>query len=151
LGINQTFPCCGNLHKMLDTTSGLPDNCPVCHAPKEKFAEKDDAIKTPADASALADLEKKHVPLIKVNKSCSLLGGCVDVHALMGEIIHPMLPEHFITSVDFYLDDQFLSRVILTPEKMNPAAGHHLKVSSGRITVIPHCNLHGSWIAEADL
>lgn len=129
----------------------VPDNCPVCHAPKEKFAEKEDAIKLPEDPANLSELEQKHIPLINVVKACNLLEGCTDLHAKMGAIVHPMLAEHYITSIDFYLDNQFLSRVVLTPEKLNPAVALHLKAESGKITVISHCNLHGSYMSETGL
>lgn len=45
----------------------------------------------------------------------------------------------------------FISRVKLTPTKLNPAAGLHLKAENGRLAVVDHCNLHGAWIKEEDL
>lgn len=129
-----------------------PDNCPVCHAPKTAFEEKEDAIKTAADPKNLTELEKKHIPVIALVKKCGLIPeGCQDVHVKMGEIQHPMQPEHYITHIDFYLDKEFISRVILTPGSLNPAAALHLKAESGKLTVIELCNLHGAWINEADL
>jgi superoxide reductase len=92
------------------------------------------------------------VPVIKVVKTCGLIPeGCTDVHARIGEIVHPTLKEHFINHIDFYLDKEFLARVHLTPEKLNPAGALHLKANSGKITVIELCNVHGAWIAEATL
>jgi len=127
----------------------IPENCPVCHAPKEKFAEKEDAIKLPADESNLTEAEKKHIPQIKVAKNCELIpDGCTDVNIRVGEILHPMTQEHLIMSIDFYHNKEFLSRVILSPDKCNPAAGLHLKVNNGVITAVSHCNLHGNWIKE---
>lgn len=129
-----------------------PDKCPVCGAPQSAFLEKEDAIKEPKDKNALTDLEKKHIPVITVVKKCGLIPeGCVDVHVKMGEIQHPMQKEHFITHIDFYLDKEFLSRVILTPERLNPAAALHLKQSSGKLTVIELCNIHGIWMNEREL
>ncbi len=132
--------------------ASAPQKCPVCGAPKESFEEKGDAIKTPKDVNNLTELEKKHVPVITVVKKCGLIPeGCQDVHVKMGEIQHPMLPEHYITSIDFYIDNKFISRVQLTPGKLNPAAALHMKAQSGRLTVIEHCNIHGNWIKETDL
>lgn len=126
-----------------------PDNCPVCHAPKTSFEEKEDAVKTPGDAKNLTELEKKHIPVINVVKKCSLIPeGCEDVHVKVGEIQHPMLPEHSIQHIDFYIEKKFISRVILTPEKLNPAAALHLKPGSGKLAAIELCNLHGAWIEE---
>jgi superoxide reductase len=120
-----------------------PENCPVCGAPKTSFEEKEGALKTPQDVNNLTELEKKHVPVIRVVKK--------DVYAKMGEIEHPMQEEHHIAHIDFYIDSEFISRVKLTPEKLNPAAALHLKAESGKLTVVELCNLHGAWIKEADL
>ena len=62
-----------------------------------------------------------------------------------------MLKEHYIGIIDFYLDKQFLARVHLTPEKLNPAAALHLKAETGNLAVIEHCNLHDAWIQEEEL
>jgi desulfoferrodoxin (superoxide reductase-like protein) len=53
--------------------------------------------------------------------------------------------------IDFYINKKFISRVHLTPEKLNPAAALHLKVNSGTLSAIELCNLHGAWIKEIDL
>ena len=143
-----TCKICG----FISINGSAPDNCPVCVAPKTAFEAKDDAIKTPKDANNLTDLEKKHIPLITVVKKCGLIPeGCQDVHVKMGEIQHPMQPEHYITHIDFYIDKEFIARVYLTPEKLNPAAALHLKAGSGKLSVIEACNLHGAWIGETDL
>lgn len=129
-----------------------PEKCPVCGSPKTAFEEKEGAIKTPKDSNNLTELEKKHVPVITIVKKCGLIPeGCQDLHVKMGEIQHPMLPEHYIMHIDFYIDKKFLSRVILTPEKLNPAAALHLKAQGGKLSVIENCNLHGAWIKELDL
>lgn len=129
-----------------------PDKCPVCGAPKTSFEEKSDAIKTPKDVNNLTELEKKHIPVITIVRKCGLIPeGCQDVHVKMGEIQHPMQPEHYIVHIDFYIDNKFISRVILSPEKLNPAAALHLKATTGKLTVIELCNLHGAWIKEENL
>jgi superoxide reductase len=129
-----------------------PDKCPVCYSPASAFDAKDDAIKTPADVNSLTELEKKHIPLITVVKTCGLIAeGCQDVHVKMGAIQHPMLAEHYIGHIDFYINKKYISRVYLTPEHCNPAAALHLKKSEGTLTAVSYCNLHGAWIQEADL
>ena len=130
----------------------VPDKCPVCGAPKAAFEERQDVIKTPKDTNNLTDLEKKHIPVIIIVKKCGLIPeGCQDVQVKMGEIQHPMQAEHYIMHIDFYIDKKFISRVILTPDKLNPAAGLHLKAVSGKLSLIELCNLHGAWIKEVDL
>ncbi len=138
--------------KYISINGSAPEKCPVCGAPKSAFEEKEDAIKTPQDVNNLTELEKKHIPVIKVVKTCGFISEtCQDVHVKMGEIQHPMLPEHYIIHIDFYIDKEFISRVILTPEKLNPAAALHLKAQSGKLSVIELCNIHGAWIKEIDL
>lgn len=123
-----------------------PENCLVCKSPKEVFSEQD-VIKTSEDEGP----GEKHVPIIKVVKQCGLIGdGCTDVHVKVGEVTHPMEDDHYITFIDFYVDKEFVERVQLTP-KCNPAAGAHIKASSGKLTAIELCNKHGYWINEADL
>jgi len=129
-----------------------PDNCPVCFAAATAFEEKESAFLLPADEAALTELEKKHIPTIVIEKSCGLVPeGCGDIHARIGEILHPMQLDHFIQHIDFYLDKEFLSRVKLSPEKLNPAAALHIKATNGKLSVIAFCNKHGAWIKEADL
>lgn len=130
-----------------------PEKCLVCGSLKSAFKENPDAIKKPADPAALTDSEKKHIPAITVVKECGLIpdSGCFDVHAKVGEIIHVMEEKHYIRYLDFYLDYRFISRVWLSPEVCHPAACLHMKVSSGKITVLENCNVHGNWMSEADL
>ena len=135
--------------KFVSINGSAPDKCPVCGAPKASFEEKEDAIKIAADEEKLRE---KHTPVITVVKKCELIpDGCQDVHVKVGSVQHPMLPEHYINHIDFYHDNEFLSRVMLTPEKLNPAAALHLKVSSGKLSAVELCNLHGTWISEANL
>jgi len=137
--------------KFISINGSAPDRCPVCGAPKTAFQEKD-IIKTPKDPNNLTEAEKKHVPVIKVVKTCGLIpDGCQDVHVKMGEIQHPMEPEHYIMHIDFYVDKEYISRIALTPGKLNPAGALHLKAASGKLSVIELCNLHGAWINEAEL
>ena len=135
----------------ISINGSAPETCPVCHAPKSSFNEKHDAIKTPTDPENLTEAEKKHLPMITVLKKCGLIPGCTDVHVKVGETLHPMLPEHYIVHIDFYIDNEFISRVILTPDKPNPAAALHLKANSGKLAVIELCNVHGAWIREVAL
>ena len=129
----------------------VPESCPVCGFPQDQFKEKEDAIVLPENPEELTELEKKHIPQIVVFKKCGLIEGCVDVHVKMGEIIHPMLPEHFIMQINFYLDNKLVSNIKLTPENMQPAGCLHLKKDKGKLSVISHCNLHGNWMSETEL
>lgn len=130
-----------------------PEKCLICEAAKDAFGEDAAAIKKPEDAANLTEAEKKHIPQIVVVKECGLIpdGTCTDVHARIGEIEHVMTDEHYIRYLDFYIDYSFVSRIWLSPEKCHPAAALHLNAPSGKVTVIENCNVHGNWMAEADI
>lgn len=129
-----------------------PESCPVCGAPKQDFQLDLNAIKKPADPKSLTELEKKHIPVIDIKKQCGLLGpGCIDAKIKIGEIIHPMEAKHYIMYIDFYLDYAFIGRYHLTPEKLNPALGVHLKAPGGKLQTLENCNLHGRWVAEVEV
>ena len=144
------FECkgCGHLE-----FNEAPEKCLVCGAGKDSFVENTDAIKKPADPDNLSEGDKKHIPQIVVVKECGLIpdGSCTDVHARVGEIEHVMTDEHLIRYLDYYVDYKFASRVWLSAGACHPAAGLHLKASSGKVTVIENCNVHGNWMAEAEL
>jgi len=135
--------------KFISINGDAPDKCPVCGAPKTSFEEKENAVRTAQDE---ANLSEKHVPVITLVKKCGLIPqGCQDAHVKVGEVQHPMLAEHYIMHLDFYIDNEFISRVILTPGKLNPAAALHLKAEKGKLSVIELCNLHGAWIKETNI
>jgi superoxide reductase len=127
--------------------------CKVCRNAAEMFAENPDAIRRPADPNNLTDGDRKHIPQIFVRKDCALIvgGPCTDVMAKVGEIEHVMQSAHYIRTLDFYLDHQFISRIWLSPETCHAAAGLHLSASSGTLTVLENCNVHGNWMAEVEL
>ena len=146
----KTFVCkvCGHV-----AFNQSPDRCPVCGAPRTSFNEDPAAIKKPANPAALTDGDKKHIPVIVVNRQCGLIpgGSCVDVHAKVGEIEHVMEEKHYIRFLDYYLDLRFVARVEFAPVGCHPAAALHLKASSGKLTVVENCNVHGSWMSEQTL
>lgn len=136
----------------ISINGSAPEACPACGAPKKAFEEKEDAIVTPSDATEKLEANKKHIPSIAVEKKCSFIPDkCSDVHIKVGETTHPMLAEHHIKYIDCYISKEFVARIKLTPEKLNPAGCLHLRVSTGKFTAIERCNLHGAWISEVDL
>ncbi|MCX5779015.1 MAG: desulfoferrodoxin family protein [Elusimicrobia bacterium] len=127
----------------------VPEVCPVCHAPKTAFVDKTD-MKTAQDIAVKGESEKKHIPFFLVVKECGLIphAGCTDVHVKIGEITHPMTVEHSIVSIDLYIDKKWVARSSFTPDKINAATVLHIKVPSGTVTAVAHCNLHGWWLNE---
>lgn len=131
---------------------GKTDCCPVC-CQEKPFEEKEDAYKTADTVVTKGESEKKHIPSIVVIDKCGLIPneGCIDAHVKVGEILHPMTPEHSITGITFYLDKKFIGYMQLTPG-VNPAAAIHLKAGAkGKLQVIENCNLHGNWLNEVEI
>ena len=145
----NTFVCgkCGYI-----AFGDASESCPVCGTPKQAFELDPTAIKKPADPQNLSELEKKHIPAIEIKKQCGLVGaGCIDAHIKVGQNLHVMEEKHFIMYIDFYLDYAFIARYHLTVEKVNPVLGVHLKVASGKLLALGNCNIHGRWMAEAEI
>ncbi|GMO65691.1 MAG: hypothetical protein Nk1A_3240 [Endomicrobiia bacterium] len=131
---------------------GNEDHCPICKA-RDVFEIREDAYKILDIGKITNETEKKHLPAFTIVKECGLISrsGCLDVHVKIGEIVHPMLPEHLITEITFYVNDKFAENIMLT-YNTNPAAVIHLKDSvKGKVQVIENCNLHGKWFSEVDI
>jgi len=131
---------CGYIH--LKETA--PEKCPICQANSKVFALKDDALKTKDDVSTVGESYKKHLPVISVN---NVSENVQEIKATIGELEHPMLPEHYITSITFYVDKEYVGCVALTP-KLKPEASIYADVKGKKISVIENCNIHGNWISE---
>ena len=124
--------------------------CPVCKAPKEKFIRKDSVFTEAAEKSKEAAV--KHIPAITVNKQCNLISEqpCFDIIVRIGQTLHPMETAHFIQFIDCYVDNVYVSRIVLTPGVF--AAGcFHLKTHGAKVTIVENCNLHGYWKSEVSL
>jgi superoxide reductase len=127
-----------------------PERCPVCGAPKTSFNQNDNVFIESEEKSKEAAV--KHIPAVTVKKECGLIPGqgCVDIIVRIGETVHPMEEAHFIQWIDCYVDDQYVSRVYLTPG-VYAAGCFHLKTSGSKVRIVEQCNLHGHWQAEAEL
>jgi superoxide reductase len=126
-----------------------PDKCPICGAPSKAFILKEDALKTKDDIVTIGETEKKHLPFITIEeKNCCSDQGCKEVRVQIGEITHPMKPEHFIFKIVFYADKNFIGHTSLTPS-LNPVGVVCLgNLEYKKISVVAHCNIHGNWISE---
>ncbi|MCP4588470.1 desulfoferrodoxin family protein [Pseudoalteromonas sp.] len=130
--------------------NAAPENCPVCFAAKEAFNQNDNVFKESEEKAQEAAV--KHVPSIKVIRECGLIpeAPCLDVLVRIGETLHPMVDEHFIQFIDCYVDDKYVSRVLLTPG-VHASGLFHLKTVGSKVRIVEVCNLHGHWQAEADI
>jgi desulfoferrodoxin-like iron-binding protein len=133
-----------------------PTNCPLCNASIDDFIEYPHAIKTLSDFEEIGEFEKKHLPVITVSKEYGFTQDhrCIDVSVKVGEIRHDMDPENRIIFLDYYFDEfnnnrRCIARVNLNCKKMSPESTFRLNsITSGLLTVISHCNAHGTWMAE---
>ena len=146
----KTFICkvCGHI-----AFDQAPVACPVCGMAIENFENDDKAITIPADPDNPNEMEKKHIPSVRIGRECGVIAGgeCTDVHIKVGEIEHVMESEHFIEFIDIYIEKRYMSRVMFTPKRSFPAADLHLKIYPGKLRVIAHCNVHGSWMTKVNL
>jgi superoxide reductase len=128
--------------------NALPDKCPVCGVSKENFQQNDSIFEQSIQKSPEAEI--KHVPAVKVNKSCDLIpeSGCTEVIIRIGKVMHPMEEKHYIRFIDAYQNDKFIARMELAPLGVYPAACFYLKEAVGKITLVENCNIHGYWKSD---
>ena len=134
---------CGHLE--FETKAG---GCPVCAS--TEFTQNDKVLEESLEKSKEGAV--KHIPLVKINKDCSIIPEepCLDIIVRIGEVLHPMTAEHFIRFIDCYIDNKYVTRVLLTPG-VYPSAVIHLKESGSKVTIVENCSLHGYWLTEKDL
>lgn len=128
--------------------NSAPDKCPVCFA--SKFNQNDSVFEESMEKSKEGAV--KHIPHIVVNKECGLIPEepCTDILVRVGKTLHPMAENHFIQWIDCYIDNKYVSRIMLTPDT-HPSVVFHLKSSGSKITIVEFCNLHGLWKSDANL
>ena len=114
---------CGNLHVAIVSTKVVPQ---CCGEPMELL-----------EAGVTDAATEKHVPAITRE------GGCLK--ATVGEVAHPMTPEHFIQFVALVTDDR-IEVAKLTPESAPEATFAVAEDATG--SVYEFCNLHGLWKAD---
>jgi desulfoferrodoxin-like iron-binding protein len=146
----ETFICKICSHIAFDNA---PVDCPVCNSPIENFDKNPEAINKPEDPDNLNETEKQHIPVVNVSGECALLpgSGCIDIGVTVGETEHVMESEHYITSLDFYVDKRYLARIHMTYKRLHPVVVICLNVEEGILTVVENCNVHGSWMTEVNL
>ena len=145
----KTFICQVCNHIAFDEA---PVDCPVCGSAIENFEKDEKAIKAPADPASLTETEKKHMPVMSINE-CGIdhVHECTSVHIKVGELEHVMESEHLIEFIDFYMNKKYFSRLAFTPRKIHPEASLHITDTSGTLSAIAYCNVHGSWRTKIKL
>jgi superoxide reductase len=81
---------------------------------------------------------EKHIPAVTVDGNA--------VHVEVGETIHPMLEEHFITFI--CLETKKGYQVVELAPGMEPIANFAVAKGDALVAAYEYCNLHGLWKAE---
>ena len=77
---------------------------------------------------------EKHVPVIRQEDNL--------VTVTVGEVEHPMIPEHFIEWIALETDDELILKK-LTPA--DPPKAEFTVAENKKITAFSYCNLHSLW------
>lgn len=81
---------------------------------------------------------EKHVPVIALNGNIATVS--------VGEVTHPMLPEHFIEWI-VLVTDKGIQKKVLTPGS-EPKANFALLEGEKVISAFAYCNLHSLWVSK---
>ena len=103
------------------------------------------------DPAHMTGLEKKHSPVINAPEEANA-GQVFDVEIVIGEILHPMGPNHWIEYLQLNMGNEpcgridFRSHGYLKPKtRLSVVAGDDLKGKTVSLVVQIKCNLHGIW------
>lgn len=113
---------CGNVIVKLEN-SGVPVVC--CGE------EMNELIPGTVDASL-----EKHVPVVEINND--------EVNVKVGEVIHPMVNEHYISWILIVTETGYQIKYLTVPN--DPIAV--FKTNEKVIEVYEYCNIHGLWKKE---
>ena len=108
-------------------------------------------VNKPADPDDLAELERKHLPVITAPDEVKK-GECFEVTVEVGKLLaHPNERGHYIHFVELYADETYLGRVDFTPVNTCPVAKFCVSLDHihAKLRAFEWCNLHGTW--EGDL
>ncbi len=92
---------------------------------------EDDKLLEPRSTDASLE---KHVPVVKENNN--------KVIVTVGEILHPMTEEHYISHIIIETDKGYYVRLLKPNDK--PEIEFNLN-NEKLVSVYAHCNLHGLW------
>lgn len=111
-------------------------------------------VKDPAKKTGL---EKKHVPVISAPDKVKA-GEPFDVDVVIGEIVHPMGPSHWIEYMQLNIANEpagtvnFRSRGFLNAKaRFTVVLDENLKDETIPLVVQLRCNLHGIWEGYANV
>ena len=115
---------CGNIAiKLVDKNTQLK----CC----EKFMEE-------LKANNVDAATEKHIPYVTIENNVAT--------AVVGEIKHPMLTEHYINFIVFHTTKGYFVKTLKPNDE--PTAQYVLNDNEKLLAVYEYCNLHGLWVKE---
>ena len=89
-------------------------------------------------ANSVEASQEKHIPAVRYE------GGRLFVQ--VGEVLHPMLPEHHIVFIAVEIGDLVLRKTLTIGDE--PKAIFEVGNYHGDVTIYEYCNIHGLWKKE---
>ena len=86
----------------------------------------------------MVELGAKHVPQVVVDGST--------VHVKVGEVAHPMTPEHLIAFIVLVTEKGY--QIVPLTAQDAPEATFALAAGDAPVKAYEYCNLHGLWVKE---
>lgn len=120
----EIYKCnvCGNVVIMMHKGGG---QLVCCGQPMQKL-----------EGNTTDAAKEKHVPVIERNGK--------EVTVIVGEVPHPMTPEHYITNIAVAQGNK--TQIVKLEPTDEPKA--KFIVEDGELTAYEYCNLHGLWKKE---
>lgn len=89
--------------------------------------------------------EKKHAPVIEIPDKITT-GKVFAVSVAIGEIDHPMGPEHYIQNIDLLVGNEPAGHIEFRPKVAMAKATFYIRLEAPATLVArAYCNLHGLW------
>jgi superoxide reductase len=110
------------------------------------------------DSSNKTPMEKKHAPVITAPAKVRA-GEQFTVEVSVGEVMHPMGPDHWIEFIALNIGNEPAGRIDFQPRGyLNPKITFTVVLTkesapSGKVTLVAHqrCNIHGYWEGNLDV
>ena len=94
------------------------------------------------EANTTDGATEKHMPVINIEDNSLFIQ--------VGEIMHPMSEEHYISCIYVVDDLGNYEKITLKPSD-NPEVSVEFNENAKKLNIYSYCNLHGLWKKEIDL
>jgi len=101
-------------------------------------------INKPKNIDNLSNFERLHVPFVEVPYNL-IKGSVFELRVRVGEIMHAMEEEHFITGIELHHDDRLIEKITLGPQMPPKCVFNTVFEENTCFRIVAVCNLHGMW------